>query len=320
MLIHQIPPKPAYFRVKVGRRLQRLGAVAIKNSVYVLPRSESALEDLQWVLREIVRDGGSASLCETRFVDGLTDDQIESLFHAARNADYAELAEDGGRLSRQSPVDGDLDQRAQRQIEADVARLKRRLDEIGAIDFFGARDRKLAAGSILRLEARLRPDQESRRAETAIRPEEYRGRTWVTRKGIHVDRMASGWLIRRFIDAKARFKFVPAKDYRPGPGELRFDMFEAEFTHQGDLCTLEVLLDRFRLDDPGLRAIAEIVHDIDLKDARFARLEALGLERLIAGLAMAHKEDELRLERACAVFDDLYAYFKRKAPQREKEG
>ncbi|HET8541097.1 MAG TPA: chromate resistance protein ChrB domain-containing protein [Anaeromyxobacter sp.] len=129
----------------------------------------------------------------------------------------------------------------------------------------------------------------------------------MTRTGIKVDRMASAWLVRRFIDPEARFKFVPAKGYVPAEGELRFDMFEAEFTHEGDLCTFEVLVRRFGLADPALRAIGEIVHDIDLKDAKYGREEAAGIGRLVAGIAAAHAGDEARLERGAALFDDLYA-------------
>jgi hypothetical protein len=138
------------------------------------------------------------------------------------------------------------------------------------------------------------------------------GATWVTRTGIHVDRMASAWLIRRFIDGKARFKFVSPKAYQHKKGELRFDMFDGEFTHQGDLCTFEVLLGRFKLDDAALERIAEVVHDIDLKDDKHARPEKVGIEHLINAIAMAHPEDEVRLSRASAALDDLYELFKRK--------
>ncbi len=127
-----------------------------------------------------------------------------------------------------------------------------------------------------------------------------------------VDRMASAWLIRRWIDPEAQFKFVPAKGYQPARGELRFDTFEADFTHEGDRCTFEVLIERFALNDPALHPIAEIVHDIDLKDSKFGRPETAGIDRLIAGIAMGHKDDEARLARGAAVFDDLHAYFKRK--------
>lgn len=136
---------------------------------------------------------------------------------------------------------------------------------------------------------------------------EFRARTWVTRAGIKVDRMASAWLIRRFIDPEARFKFVPSKGYVPEQRELRFDMFEAEFTHEGDLCTFEVLLQHFGLEEPALRDIAEIVHDIDLKDARYGREEAPGVGQLVDGIAAAHRDDEERLRRGAALFEDLYA-------------
>ena len=136
--------------------------------------------------------------------------------------------------------------------------------------------------------------------------------TWVTRLGVHVDRIACAWLIRRFIDPGARFKFVSGKGYAPSFGELRFDMFEAEFTHEGDRCSFEVLLGHAGLTDPALQAIAEIVHDIDLKDGKFGRDEAGGVKALIAGVAMAHRSDEERLTRGGAIFDDLYEHFSRK--------
>ena len=309
VLIHQIPPKPAYFRVKVWRRLQALGAVAIKNSVYVLPRSDQTREDFEWVLREIVRDGGEASLCEASFVDGLRDDQIEPLFNAARDADYGQIAEEARRVGA-LPHGPEIPEDQRAQGEADVARLSRRLADVIAIDFFGAPGREAAEGLLAGLETRMRSRGEG--VASRQRVEDLRGRTWVTRKGIHVDRIASAWLIRRVVDPDARFKFVPAKGYRPERGELRFDMFEAEFTHEGDCCTFEVLVSRLGLDDRALVPIAEIVHDIDLKDSKFDRPETAGIDRLIAGMAMGHRDDESRLERGSAVFDDLYEYFSRK--------
>ena len=124
--------------------------------------------------------------------------------------------------------------------------------------------------------------------------------------------MASAWLISRFIDPDARFKFVASREYRHQLGELRFDMFDGEYTHQGELCTFEVLLSRFEIADAALRPIAEIVHDIDLKDEKHGRPQTAGIELVVNGIAMAHREDETRFARAAAVFDDLYEYFKRK--------
>jgi hypothetical protein len=145
--------------------------------------------------------------------------------------------------------------------------------------------------------------------------EGLQGRVWVTRRGVYIDRMASAWLIRRFIDPEARFKFVPAKGYAPERGELRFDMYEGEFTHEGDHCTFEVLLARAGLDDPALTAISQIVHDVDLKDGKYGREEASGIARLVEGIAAAHPDDSRRIDRGAAVFDDLYEVFRRKRRQ-----
>ena len=134
-----------------------------------------------------------------------------------------------------------------------------------------------------------------------------RGKTWVTRRDVYIDRIASAWLIRRFIDPKARFKFTAAKSYHPRPGEVRFDMFEAEYTHEGDRCTFETLLERAWVRDRALRAIGEIVHDIDCKDAKFGREEAPGIAALVRGMAKACSDDATRLQRGAAAFDDLYA-------------
>ena len=314
LLIHQIPPKPDYFRVKIWRRLQRLGAVAIKNSVYVLPKNEQTQEDFQWVLREIVEGQGEASLCEARFVDGLSDDQVEALFQEARSKDYGEVAEEARRLAAVALPKGQIEDSRQTQTEIELTKLKRRLAEVVAIDFFGAQGREAADGLVSGIEARMNEKRSDKQAgrSTPTSLDDLQGKTWVTRKGIYVDRMASAWFVRRFIDPDARFKFVPPKGYQPLPGELRFDMFEAEFTHEGDRCTLEILIERTGLNDPAVGRIAEIVHDIDLKDSKFGRQETLGIEQLIAGIAMAHKDDEIRLARGSAVLDDLYEYFKRK--------
>lgn len=314
LLIHQIPPKPDYLRVKIWRRLQRLGAVPVKNSVYVLPKSDQTQEDFQWVLREVVESGGDASLCEARFVDGLTDDEVARLFRSAREDNYQEISRDLERIATSLSKKTKTDSETRKRLALDLERLRKRLAEIVAIDFFNASGREGAERLIFSLDARLQESSPAGKATKAKQQlQDFQDRTWVTRKGIHVDRMASAWLIRRFIDPNARFKFVPAKGYEREPGEIRFDMYEAEFTHEGDRCTFEVLIERVGLSDPGLGPIAEIVHDIDLKDAKFAREETPGIDRIIAGIAMAHKDDEARLARGAAVFDDLYEYFRRKS-------
>lgn len=311
VLIHQIPPHPSYLRVKIGRRLQGLGAVAVKNSVYVLPRSEQAFEDCQWVRKEIVAGGGDASVCEARFVDGLSDDSVEALFNRAREADYEALArevralQDAGRRGKRASA-------PKEKIEAALLRSRKRLAEIAEIDFFGAAGRDTVEGLLAAVESSLRPSREDEPRSGPAGMGELRGRTWVTRAGIHIDRIASAWLIRRFIDPEARFRFVGGPSHAPAPGELRFDMFEGDFTHEGDLCTFEVLRRRFGIEDPALAPIAEIVHDVDLKDDRFKRPETAGVDHLIAGVALRHKDDEARLMHGGAAFEALYEFFKRK--------
>jgi hypothetical protein len=315
LLIHQLPPKPAYLRVKIGRHLQRLGSVAIKNSVYVLPATDQAREDFAWVYREILEGGGDASVCEARFFEGLSDEQIEELFHAARNADYQALGDEARAVQKVFPRRGEVPEGRRPELEAQVARLEKQLAEIAAIDFFGTAHRITVEGLVRGLAARLRggAGAHARGGSTSMLVDDVRGRIWVTRKNIGVDRIASAWLVRRFIDPDARFKFVNGKGYAPEAGELRFDMFEAEFTHEGDRCTFEVLLDRFGISDPALSAIAEIVHDMDLKDEKFGRPERAGLDLLIDGLAASEQDDQARLGRGSALFGDLYQAFSRNA-------
>jgi len=312
LLIHQIPPKPAYLRVKVGRRLQGLGAVPVKNSVYVLPLSEQAVEDFHWVRAEIVAGGGDGTVCEARFLEGLSDEAVEAQFSSARNADYAELAKEGRALQQAMRAKGKRGTMSREQAVAAASRLRRRFDDLAAIDFFRAPGRTEVETLLAAIDGALRPAPESSPPSGNASTEKHRGRTWVTRTGVYVDRIASAWLIRRFIDAEATFKFVRGHAYKPQPGEVRFDMFEAEFTHRGDLCTFEVLLADFRLDEPALRHLAEIIHDLDLKDSKFSRPEAVGLDHLLAGIAMRHQDDVARIEDGAAVFEGLYEYFRRK--------
>ena len=315
LLAPQLPPEPAYLRVKVWRRLQRLGAVSVRNSVYVLPANEQSLEDFQWLLREIEQAGGEGMICEANLIDGLTDQELKGLFDAARNADYDEIASQlrsirpPGRRKRKAATDEVSD------IKGQIAKLRRRAADIYAIDFFGAKGRMIVEGLLSELEARIAGAEVSPKEEhpptkqTAV---ELVGKTWVTRSGVHVDRIACAWLVRRFVDAEARFKFVSAKDYVPEPGELRFDMFKGEFTHVGDMCSFEVLLERLGLKDPALRAIAEIVHDIDLKDGKFGREQTAGIAHVIAGICTSQRDDLARIDRGSALFDDTYEYFRRK--------
>ena len=282
LLIHQLPPKPDYFRVKIWRRLQTLGAVAIKNSVYALPYSTPAAEDFQWLRKEITAGGGEASVCRATFVDGLSDPQIESLFRAARDAEYAEVTRAAEKATSM----------------AELARLERRLRDIVALDQFGASGKKAADAA---MGSAKQQTQSTARAKRGV-PRSRRGATWVTRPDVFVDRIASAWLIKRFIDPRARFVFGERRDHA-----VSFDMFEGDYTHEGDRCTFEVLLQRFGLEqDGGLRAIADMVHDVDMKDGKFGRDETPGFQQLIAGIVKRNPRDDARLERGAELLNDLY--------------
>lgn len=295
MLIHQLPPKPDYLRVKVRRRIQKLGAVPLKNSVYVLPRTDAALEDFQWLANEIASDGGDATICAATLLSGVSDDDLESLFRAERAADYLAIAESAQAIDEGRP----------RAID-ELNGLRRKLTAVSAMDFFGAPERDHAERALESVESRLHPGEQAG-GETQPVSAVPRGAVWVTRRGVFIDRIASAWVIRRFIDSGARFRFVTASGYRHEPGELRFDMDRGEFTHVGDRCTFETLLARFGLEsDRALRALGEIVHDIDCKDDKFGRDEAAGIAAVIQGIALATDEDEQRVERGIAVFDLLY--------------
>ena len=312
LLFHQIPPNPAYVRVKIGRRLARVGAISLKNTVYVLPRSEGALEDLQWVLREVVSSGGDATLCEARFVDGLTDDEVERRFQEARDDDYRTLLAEI-RVVVEAPSEGNQPTGGSDKLKADVLRFQRRFEEIGAIDFFNAPGREGCAGWLRTLLEKAESDPTVNQVNAgSVSRAAFLGKAWVTRTGVHVDRIASAWLIQRFIDTKAAFKFVPPRGYRPAKNDVRFDMFEAEFTHEGDRCTFEVLLQRFAIKEAGLAAIAEVIHDIDIKDSKFERPETAGVAAMIAGLCIASRTDDERLTQGFVLFDQLQAYFARR--------
>jgi hypothetical protein len=301
-LIHQIPPKPDYLRVKIGRRLQRIGAVALKKTVYVLPKSDAAAEDFDWIRREVTDAGGDATIVDAAMVAGATDTEIEQLFKRARDEDYDQLAQDAHVIA--TKITGGVEPRS---VAGDVTRLERRFDEITALDFFGAPGAERARATITALRASVR----GAATDEPVVAEPPRGRTWVTRAGVHVDRIASAWLIRRFIDPDATFKFVAPKGYVPLAGELRFDMSDAEYTHEGDRCSFEVLQTRLGVNDAAVTIIGEIIHDLDVRDAKYNRAENAGFAALINGIALVHGKDEDRLRVGLELLDAMLAAFRK---------
>jgi hypothetical protein len=316
LLIHQLPPRPLYLRAKVRHRLARVGAIALKNSVYLLPEREDCLEDLQWIAQEAAAGGGEAFVCRAEFLGGVSDAALVQEFrrrsHEAYEVLRTEISEALERARRRAAV------QPAEERKAALARLRKRLEEVVATDFFGSPARKEAEAMMRALEREVH----GRKTQTvaARSHSDLVGRTWVTRASPKIDRLASAWLIRRFVDPGARFRFVTPQSDTRRPGEIRFDMVGGDFTHEADRCTFETLLARLGLDQPALRSVAEIVHDVDLKDEKYGRPEALGVRQLIEGLVQAHPDDEERLARGLALFDDLFASFRGPAPARGVQG
>lgn len=309
ILVHRIPPRPLYLRAKMRQRLADVGAVAVKNSVYLLPHGADTLEDLEWIAQEVVTGGGDAHLFEGNFVEGVANEAAVAQFREVRNADYDAISADANAAMKTARSAA-----AVSELATAHARLLRRFGEIRRIDFFDADRRAAAEEALAAIEKRLRKDRKEDTRMLKTNPE-LRGKTWVTRPGVKVDRMASAWFIRRFVDPKARFRFddpaAPRKD-----GELRFDMVGGDFTHEEDRCTFETLVGRVGLPDKGVRAIAEIVHDLDLKDGKYERAEAAGVRVMLHGLMARTDNDEERIERALQIFDDLHEALDTGRPKR----
>src|SRR5471032_1111971 len=306
LLVHQLPAKPAYSRVKIWRRLRELGAINVKNSVYILPAGTATRAQFAQILLEIERHGGDGLLTEADLVAGMRDDQLRSLFNAARDTDYHAVTIELRGLAQARKKS----KKPKSDPAAALSRLDQRLSQLGEIDFFGASGRTAAEALLAELEHSgiVRGDSPPQKPAA---PADLTGKVWVTRRDIHVDRIACAWLIRRFIDAKAVLKFVPTKHYQPSANEFRYDMQDGEFTHEGDQCSFETLLARMRISDPALKAIAEVIHDIDLKDGKFGHPQTPGIAHVIAGICRTQGDDEARVARGTELFDDIYEQFRR---------
>ena len=289
LLLHQVPPSPPYLRAKVLRRLNQLGALAIKNSAYLLPYSPDHLEDFQWLRSEIVATGGDAWIFAVAPVS-LSDSDTQDQFRELRAQDYKQLLD----MATANPVDWH--------------KLKRRFEEVRAIDFFGAPGREEFESLMESIERQSRGGEPPKATKPELK--NVSGGTWVTRKGVKVDRIATAWLIRRFIDPAARFLFVDENDSVHASGQIRFDMFQGEFTHEGELCTFEVLLAHSARSDAALTAIAQMVHDIDMKDQKYQRPETSGFAAMIAGIVALHAADEQRIEAGARLLEATYAAFR----------
>jgi len=184
--------------------------------------------------------------------------------------------------------------------------LRERLIALERIDFFPTAVRAETARSLLALEKAMQaPAPPPSAQESPLDAAHFQNRRWVTRPRPGVDRMATAWLIRRFVDPNATFAFVEA----PSGADVPFDMYTGEFSHHGELCTFEVLADRFRMQNPAIAKVGHIVHDLDMKDTKYDAPEAVAVGRMVDGLRALHADDATLLERGIGMFDALARSF-----------
>jgi hypothetical protein len=314
LFVHQLPSHSSNLRVRTWRRLQQLGAIPIKQAVYVLPDTPGAREDFEWLKAEVEATGGAASVFAADNVDAWSDDALIEEFRRSRQDAYSSLAQEVEKALKRAGGT-----RRPRGTRAPALRrlrdiFKERLTAIEGIDFFGSAGRDRVVTLLNELEGRT-PDSSRAKAPSSTSSgaaTSYHERLWVTRPRPGVDRMSSAWLIRRFIDRQARFGFAADRHAVPDDA-LPFDMFGVELSHRGEQCTFETLCAVFDIRDAAISRIAAIVHDLDLKDARFGAPEAPTVAAMIEGLQLTYADDHLLLAQGMALFDSLYRSFEQSA-------
>lgn len=293
LLTFTLPTKRASQRVEIWRTLQRYGTVPLGNSGYLLPGNPANEERFQWLGAAIRKYGGEASIVHVRSIDNISTPQLIGRFAEARAHDYQELIRELEKFSS-LPV--------QKRAIGRLSRLRSRFQEIMEIDFFGNPIQKRVGELLARADearvAKRTPDS------AQVDPKDYKNRVWVTRPRPGVDRCASAWLIRNFLDAKARFAFAPQG--QAPRSAVPFDMFHGGFGHRGDDCTFETLQKDFRIRDRRVKVIAEIIHDADLADEKFGRKEGYGIDEVLKGWARQRIPDQELLDRGMQLIEGLY--------------
>jgi hypothetical protein len=276
-----------------------MGAVQIKTSTYLLPDEAAQYEQFQWLAQQIRDYGGDSTLVRAQEIEGLSREKVVAMFNDARAKDYAGVQKSLQKfIARPKKMDAE-------EAAAELERLTWQFREIRQVDFFdSARGHDIAM--LLR---RAEGPKRSRQLET-MDAKQYQGKTWLTRPRPEIDRVGSAWLISKFIDRKARFVFAPRADAMPNA--IPFDILDVEFSHHGNNCTFETLTKRFAISDKAVGKIGEMIHDADLDDARFQRVEAVGIDRVLKGWAKEGLADEEILRRGFQCFDALYAFLQRR--------
>jgi hypothetical protein len=316
LLAHQLPTRPSNARVKTWRRLQEIGAIPTRNSVYVLPNTEQCREDFEWLRSEIVALGGEATVFAAAVVDAAVERELIDAFRHARREDYERVREEAARRAPKGR--GSRSRGRGAPLTRAVRVLRGRLSAIEQIDFFQAAGRDEAGEAVAALERLLEVPRRAQPHQSFGRldPAKFQKRRWVTRPRPGVDRMSSAWLIRRFIDPAATFDFVTA----PAHGDIAFDMYEGDFGHQGSLCTFETLARRFGVTAPSVQRIGQIVHDLDMKESRYGAAETAAVGRLIDGLRQMYGDDHELLEQGIASFEALARSFDSSARTKRRGG
>ena len=301
LLLYALPTRHGSRRVGLWRTLKKIGAVSLKTSASLLPGTPSHYERFQWLAKQIRDDGGEAVVVRTAEIEGMNPEQIHATFNEARAEDYSELITELTALlstNRRKVTDS---------FEAALERLRGQLTEIQRIDFFSC-PRGQDALMLFSKAERLRSPRAKSAGAARVKAAAFRNKTWLTRPRPEIDRVASAWLIKRFIDPQARFVFAPKPEEHPDA--IAYDMIDVEFTHHGDDCTFETLLKRFGLADRTLLRLGEMTHEADLNDGKFAAVEAIGIDRMLKGLGHLGWGDEQILQHGFVSFDALYARFK----------
>jgi hypothetical protein len=292
-------------RVALWRRLRRLGAITLTGGIHVLPAREEDLEAFQWLAEEVQQAKGEAVVMRVEQFEGLADAELIERFRRARAEDYTTLDTQADGLEERLRVDPKPEERS--RIRERLERLRRQHAEVARIDFFDAPEGSLVAAHLARIAQALAASETSSTGVAPAAIQVYRDRRWVTRPRPHVDRLACIWLIRRFINPGAIIRYANA----PETDEVGFDMRGGTFSHQGNLCTFETMVVAFGLEDPSLHLIGEIVHEIDLRDGRYAHPETVVIDAVLKGWLLMGFSD-LELEgHGVALFEGLYTAFAR---------
>lgn len=313
LFFYSVPSRPVSNRMKIWRRLIQAGALPFKGAVYILPHSEEHYEFCQWLVSEAAGMGGEAAFVHVEKIETMHNREIIDLFNRQRERDYQDIEGmlEGLERKMQSIKKGSSIHDSKKILEQ-LYKLLNKFEAINRIDFFSSEAGASFKRRIKMLQAEFK---EIDRVYAGIRSpaivskriEDYQGKTWVTRKRPFVDRMASAWLIRKFIDPAASFEFIDEKEIAHlGKDMVAFDVMGGKFAHIGDMCTFEVLIKSFNLSNRRIKKIAAIVHELDIKDDKFKTPEAKGIEEILAGIRKTSKSDKEALEKGMGIFEMLY--------------